>query len=198
MTVFYLIRHGETDYLDRILVGRRPEVHLNANGKAQAKRLADRLARVSFDAIYSSPRERARETAIPLAARLGIEVGILENLNEIDFGEWTGRDFQDLAHDSRWQQFNLVRSCARIPGGELIVDVQQRAVCELERLCVRHPHSNLVVVSHGDVLRGIIAYFAAVPIDLCLRIAVMPASISVIAINNHGPQVLRINDTGDL
>jgi probable phosphomutase (TIGR03848 family) len=198
MTIFYLIRHGNTDYMDRILVGRRPDVHLNAHGRAQAERLADRLERIPIEAIYSSPLERARETAKPLSDRLGIEIGVLENLNEVDFGEWTGRDFQELAGDSRWRQFNLMRSCTRIPGGELVIEVQQRSVCELERLHTRHPHGSVAVVSHGDVLRAVIAYFAAIPFDLFLRIAIMPASISVVAINSHGPAVLRINDTGDL
>jgi probable phosphomutase (TIGR03848 family) len=198
MTTFYLIRHGDTDYLNRTLIGRRPEVHLNAQGRAQAEHLAVRLAHLSIDAIYSSPLERACETATPLANRLGIEIGILKNLNEVDFGEWTGRDFRELAHDPRWQQFNLVRSCSRIPGGELIIEVQHRTVCELERLHARHPHGSIAVVSHGDIIRAAIAYFAAIPFDLFLRISIMPASISVIAINSYGPEVLRINDTGDL
>src|SRR5436305_11011237 len=91
MATFFLIRHGANDLLDRAIAGRLPGVHLNAHGRQQAERLAERLAQEPIRRIYSSPLERARETAQPLADRLGLEMRIAPELNEIDFGDWAGQ-----------------------------------------------------------------------------------------------------------
>ena len=90
MTTFLLIRHALNDYVDKAIAGWTPEVHLNDVGRAQAERLAERLAQAPIAALYSSPLERARETAAPLAKRLGLEVRMCEAFGEIRYGEWTG------------------------------------------------------------------------------------------------------------
>ena len=105
MTKFLLIRHAAHDLLGRALTGRAPGLHLNAQGKLEAERLADRLAVFSISAIYTGPLERARETAEPLSNRLRMELSLAPAFDEIDFGSWTMLPFSDLEQrpdDSRW------------------------------------------------------------------------------------------------
>jgi probable phosphoglycerate mutase len=197
MTLFYLIRHGNTDMVNRTLAGRLPGVHLNAEGEAQAIRLADRLSEVPFEAIYTSPLERTRETAAPLATRLGIEIRISESFNEIDYGAWTGISFADIQENPDWRKYNLFRSGTRIPEGDLMPDVQRRTVRELERLRELFPKGAVAIVAHGDVIKLAIAYFAGIPIDFILRLTISPASVSVVSVEDYGPRIVCVNDTGE-
>jgi probable phosphomutase (TIGR03848 family) len=198
MTTFLLIRHATTDMTDRAVVGWMPNVHLNQKGQEQAERLAGRLAQVPIVAIYSSPLERAFETAAPIAKRLSLQISICEEIGEIQFGDWTGRNFQELDDMSKWKQFNLFRSGTRIPGGELMLEVQARIVVILEQLRERHPSDVVAVVSHGDVVKAAVAHYAGIHLDLFQRIEISPASVSVVVVNDYGPRILRINDTGEM
>ncbi|HEU4565735.1 MAG TPA: histidine phosphatase family protein, partial [Gemmatimonadaceae bacterium] len=172
--------------------------HLAADGRRQAARLAERLAGLPIAALYSSPVERARETAAPLAARLGLPVCDAPGAVEIDFGEWTGRTFEELARDPRWGPFNGFRSATRIPGGELIVETQARVVVELERLRERHPDAVVAVVSHADVIRAALCHYAGIPLDLMLRLEIACASVSVLEVTPYGARILRLNDDGEV
>src|SRR4051812_46385865 len=96
MTKFLLIRHASHDLLGKVLVGRTPGVHLNAKGKMEAERLAQRLGLQTIGAIFTSPSERAQETAWPVAERLGLHARVLPAVDEIDFGEWRGKTFAEL------------------------------------------------------------------------------------------------------
>src|SRR5690242_20290484 len=106
MTTFYLIRHGSNDFYQRGLVGRKPGVHLNDLGRREAIALADALAGEHLDAIFSSPLERCRETAEPLAKKISRPVRVAEALNEVDFGEWTDKTFAELDPQETWKQWN--------------------------------------------------------------------------------------------
>ena len=117
MTKFFLIRHAATETAGKRLSGRKPGVHLNAEGQAQAESLAQRLSGVGISAIYNSPLERAIETAEPLARLLNLDHARCENFLEIDFGRWTGCAVTDLENDPEFKLFNSFRSCTRIPGG---------------------------------------------------------------------------------
>jgi broad specificity phosphatase PhoE len=200
LTTFLLVRHATSDTVGREIAGRRPGVHLNPAGRRQAERLADRVARVAraIDAIYTSPLERARETAAPLAERLGLAPRELIEVNEIDFGEWTGRTFAELQADPRWGAWNAFRSRWRAPGGETIVEVQARMVGAIAALCGRHPGREVVVVSHGDPLKTVLAHFAGAPLDFLPRIELSPASLSVLTITEDRARILGINDTGEI
>jgi probable phosphomutase (TIGR03848 family) len=198
MTTFLLIRHALTDYVDKAIAGWTPDVHLNDVGRAQAERLTERLAQAPIAALYSSPLERARETAAPLAERLGLEVRIREAFGEIRYGEWTGMPLTELAGDQRWLKFNSVRSLTRPPNGETMLEVQSRAIAALEELRDQHPRDMVAVVSHGDVIKAAVIHFAGIPIDFYYRFEISPASVSVVTIDDHAPRLLRINDTGEL
>jgi len=198
MTLVLLICHGTTDWVDRgILAGRSPHVHLNRAGMREVEQLAERLACCPIDAVWSSPLERAIETAAPIAERQTLDVRICEGMTEIDFGDWTGREIRELAEDPQWLQFNHFRSGTRIPGGELIVEVQERMVTAIEQLHRLYPEGLVAAVSHGDVIKSAIAYYAGIPLDLLLRIRISPSSVSVIAIDSDGPEVLGINGLGE-
>jgi probable phosphoglycerate mutase len=193
MTKFLLIRHAANDFLDRTLAGRLPNVCLNATGRQQAERLPDRLAGESIQQIYSSPLERAQETAQPLARRLGLEVRTAPELMELDFGDWTGRAIAEMVALPEWRQYNAFRSGCRIPNGELMIEVQARVVVFMQKLCAQHPGQAIALVSHGDVIKAALMHYLGIPIDFLARFEVGPASVSALTIWDHGPQVHYIN-----
>jgi probable phosphomutase (TIGR03848 family) len=197
-TTVLLVRHGETDWIGRVVAGRLPDVHLNDAGRAQADRLAARLRSLPIRAIYSSPLDRTRETAAPLAAALGLEVRLCDDAIELGFGEWTSRRFADLSDEAAWQRFNTFRSFARAPRGELMPEVQTRIVRALETIAAAHPGEAVALFSHGDVIRAAVAYFVGAPLDLFQRIEIRPASVSTLRLSPDGVSVMGVNDTGDL
>jgi broad specificity phosphatase PhoE len=199
MTTFLLIRHALCDPVGKAIAGRAAGIHLNQVGKDQADRLAVQLDEVAISAVYSSPLERALETAAPFAARKSLPVQIAAPLNEIDFGDWTGRTLSELDGLAEWRAFNSFRSGTRIPGGETMMEVLARATGEVERLQAAHPAPADVValVSHGDVLRGIVCHALGIAPDLLQRIELSPASVSVLVREGAGNRVLLLNATAD-
>jgi probable phosphoglycerate mutase len=193
MTRLYLIRHAATDLLAERIAGRLPAVPLSAAGREEAARLARRLAEREIRAIYSSPQQRARETARFVGDALTLPVQIVEEIDEIDYCDWTGRSFEELAADPQWQAFNRFRSRARIPNGEAMLEVQTRAVGFMERLESLHPAESIAVISHGDVIRAALAFYLGTALDFILRFEIGPASMSVIEIGEHAPIVRCIN-----
>jgi probable phosphomutase (TIGR03848 family) len=193
MTTFALIRHADHALLGHTIVGRAPGVRLSPEGVREAEALAERLEGSSIRALYSSPLERARETAAPIAARLRLEVQIADELNEIDFGEWTNRRLADLHELEEWRRFQIFRSGSLIPGGEAVVEVQARMLRLVERLCARHPGQTVALISHGDVIKATLSHYLGVPLDLFQRIEISPASISIVRLERSGPEVLLIN-----
>jgi probable phosphoglycerate mutase len=193
MTTFLLIRHGMTDAVGKAITGRLPDVHLNEAGRRQADDLPSRLKRWKIDAIYSSPLERALETAAPAARKLGLKVMMSEALSEVDFGEWSGRSLADLDQLPEWRLYNTFRSSTRAPGGELATEVQTRMVEQLTRYSRQHPDQIVAVFSHADAIRLALVHFLGMPIDLMHRIEIRPASISVVRLAEWGPQVLLMN-----
>ena len=195
MTTFLLVRHATCDPVGHRLAGRAPGVHLNAEGRAQATRLAAWLAPVDVAAVYASPLERAQETAAALAAGRGLAVGVDPAFVELDFGAWTGRPIDSLADDPHWRRFNTFRSTTAPPGGEPMLLAQSRAVAGLRALADRHVDATVVIVSHADVLRAVVCHFAGMPLDLLLRIEIAPASVSTLALHAWGPVLLGLNAT---
>ena len=188
-----LIRHGLTDAVGRVMSGRSPGVHLNDVGQQQAASLPGRLAGVPVHAIYSSPLERTRETAQPLADARGLEVQIDARFVEIEYGDWTNRTFASMAADETWRTYNVYRGVSRPPGGEGLVDIQQRVVDGLLDLTMRHPAQTVVIFSHADTLRAVVMYFLSIPIDFVQRVELEPARISVLELGNGAPRVLQVN-----
>lgn len=193
-TTVLLIRHGQTDAVGEWLAGRTEGVPLNQAGRAQAERLRSRLSSVNIAAIYSSPLQRAVETAGPLARERGLRIEPRLELSEVDFGEWNGERFERLATDARWTRFNTCRSMATVPRGERATDVQARVVHVLEDLRIAHPGGTIVCVSHADVIRLAVLYIAGAPVDFIHRFEIAPASVTGLALSEDFPALLHVND----
>lgn len=195
-----LVRHAANDWVGKRLAGWTPGVHLNEEGRRQAQALAERLARlpgeVHICALYSSPLERARETAQPIAERLGLEIQVIEELGEVRYGAWTGRELKELEKEDLWRVVQGWPSGARFPEGESLRAMQCRAVEAVEAIAERLDNKQAaVVVSHSDVIKAIVAHYLGLHLDLFQRIVISPASITAIGLTPGGPRVLCVNDT---
>lgn len=197
MTAFYLIRHGSVAGTDESLAG-RSAVALSDNGRREVQRMAERLRALGLAAIYASPLPRTRETAVEVAKVAAVPVVELEGLSEIELGSWSGRTFEELEKDPLWRRFNSFRSGTSAPGGELMLEVQARAVREVLRLREVHAGARVGLVSHADVLRAVLCYFLGMPLDLALRIEISPASVSLLVLFDDGANVVFVNRTEDL
>ncbi len=186
MTVFHLVRHAEHDLLGRVLTGRMAGVPLNGRGREQAARLARHFAGRAVAAVVSSPVQRAQETAAPIAAALGLEVATDAGLDEIDFGGWTGMTFEALQEAPGWQAWNQFRGTSPTPGGETMVEALGRALRCLARWREAVPDGEVVVVSHQDVLKAVLAHSLGAPLDLMQRIELGAGSCSVLRIFGDG------------
>lgn len=196
-----LVRHGQTPTTGTTLPGRAKGLHLADVGVAQAERAAERIAELSsVDALYTSPLERARETAAPIGRTLGMKPVVDRGLLEADFGEWTGAELKELMKLPEWSTVQRAPSTFRFPGGESFTEMQHRIVGTLERLRTAHPGGTIVCVSHADPIKAAIAHAVGTHLDLFQRIVVSTCSISVIAWPQHGtggsPVVLAVNSTG--
>jgi broad specificity phosphatase PhoE len=196
MTTFLLIRHGETDAVGRSIMGWAPGWHLNENGRRQVERLATRLSKLSIQAVYTSPLERAVETAKAIADAHELEPQPDDDFGEFHAGEWQGVSLEELSRRDDWRRFNTIRSLTRAPGGEIAIETQARVVRKIHELAGRHDGGTVAVVSHGDPLRAGIAYFLGIPLDMLLRFEVHPASLSVVELGEWGSKVLCVNDRG--
>jgi probable phosphoglycerate mutase len=193
VTTFLLVRHAAHDWLGRGLAGRKAGVSLNAQGWLQAEALVQRLAGQAVDAIYASPQPRARQTVAPLAGHRHLKVQVMPAFDEIDFGEWTGAEFARLDGDVQWRQWNEHRASARAPGGEAFAGVCQRAVEGLEVLHERHPNEAVLVASHGDVIKAVLATALRMPLDALEAFEIAPASLSVLEAGEGWQQVRLVN-----
>jgi broad specificity phosphatase PhoE len=191
MTTALLIRHGHVDAIGRRMVGRLPGVNLSTSGLSEVERLRRNLA-LPLDAVYSSPLERARQTAAPLAADRNLEPMPLDGLTEVDFGDWTGLTFDELDRLPAWHLFNARRSIAPVPNGEPAAQVQTRILGVLDQLATRHAGETFAVVSHADVIRAAVLHYAAIPLDDFQRIQIDTASVTAVDVTAT-PQLLAIN-----
>lgn len=196
-----LIRHGVTGATGTRLGGRTP-APLSDRGRRQADAVARRLARsgTTFAAVHASPVVRALETAAPIADRLDLEVEETRGVAEFDYGEWTDRTLKQVRRTNAWRWVQRTPSRFTFPGGESFRQAQQRAVDAVEELVVRYTdRQNVVVVSHADVIKALVAHHAGVPLDLFQRLVISPASLTVLAVPREGdPRLLTMNDTAHL
>jgi broad specificity phosphatase PhoE len=199
VTSFLLIRHALCDPVGKSIAGRMPGIHLNEVGRGQAAALATRLSTLPVAAVWSSPLERAVETAQPLAGILGLPIVQDQRLNEVDFGDWTGRTLIELERMPGWRDFNERRSSTRIPGGEIMGEVVRRSLAMLEE-ARRNPDLTgrlVAVVSHGDVLRSLIAHCIGMDPNTMHRIEIAPASVSILKSEADNWRLLLLNSRED-
>jgi len=196
-TLVLLVRHGQTSTTGVILPGRAPGLHLADKGREEAADVAGRIARLPrVIAVYSSPLERAQETATPIATAAALRVTVEPGLLECDYGEWTGLALKDLRKKPEWKTVQRYPSGFRFPGGESFTEMQARMTGTLARLVAAHPGHTLVAVSHADPIKTAVAHALGTHLDLFQRIAVFTASVTAIAYGPAGPTVLAVNSTG--
>ena len=196
-TLVLLVRHGQTPTTGKILPGRAAGLHLADIGIKQAQVVAERIAGIKkVDAIYASPLERARETAAPIAAALGLRTKIDKGLLECEFGDWTGAELSKLMKLPEWSTVQRAPSTFRFPNGESFTEMQTRMVSAIDRLCAQHRGGVIVCVSHADPIKAAVAHAMGTHIDLFQRIVISTCSVSAVAYTTGGPIVLNVNSTG--
>jgi len=193
-TTFFLVRHASHGLLGHVLTGRMPCIHLAGEGRVQARSLARHFASLGIHAVQTSPRERAEETAHPIAEQAAVECGCAKALDEIEFGAWTGRPFDELRDDPQWQAWNVCRSLARPPGGETMAEVQQRVMDHLRRVQSEFPDGRLVLVSHGDVIKAALLRILDVTVDAVSTFEIAPASVSTVVMGRRNAKVVSVNE----
>ncbi|MCC7355200.1 MAG: MSMEG_4193 family putative phosphomutase [Anaerolineae bacterium] len=199
MTQLYLIRHALTDWVSNgQLAGWTPGIHLNEEGHKQAESLAQRLEPIPLAAIYSSPLERALETAQAIAGPRNLTVQTRDGVGEVRYGEWTARPLKELSKSDTWLAVQVYPSGTRFPGGETLREAQARAVTEIDAICQTHPKDAVAVVSHADVIKAVVAHYLGLHLDLFQRIVISPASITIVHFGRLGPWLIRLNETGPL
>ncbi|QCR44268.1 histidine phosphatase [Curtobacterium sp. SGAir0471] len=207
MATVLLVRHGRTTAnATGVLAGRTAGVALDRVGREQADRAAERIAPIPLAALVTSPLERCRQTARALLARQqgNPDVRVERAITEADYGDWQGRKLADLAEEPLWRTVQVNPSAVVFPGGESMQTMQSRAVAAIRRIdaeveAAHGPTAVWVAVSHGDIVKSVLADALGMHLDLFQRIAVGPASVSVVRYGEHRPEVVATNtDSGDL
>jgi broad specificity phosphatase PhoE len=193
VTVLLLIRHGETEWLGKRLAGRLPDIHLNAAGRAQAETLAAMLRPIPLEAVFSSPLERAMETAEPAARAAGKPILTDPRLQEVDFGELAGKPFTELRGMPIWQDVHHTPAMVRYPGGESLTEAQARAVRLVEEIRGGERTGVVALFTHADTIRLTLAHFLQMPLAAYHSLIADPASVSVLFIDRKTVRVAGMN-----
>lgn len=192
MTTLLLIRHGENDYTGKRLIGRLPGVHLNQRGREEAQSVADLLKTQPLAAIYSSPLERALETAEPLSRNLSLNVKPNTGLMEVDFGDWQGLTATQMRRRKLYLLIQEKPSLVRFPNGESYSEAQQRIMRALLEIASTHAvDASIACFSHCDIIRLAVAGFINLPLDAFQRLTVQTGSLTVVELD-HGMGSLRM------
>jgi probable phosphoglycerate mutase len=195
MPILLLIRHGENDYTKKHkLAGRLPGVHLNERGQEQAQSLAEALKDVPIKAIYSSPLERAVETATPIAKARRLGLQIEKGLLETNVGRWQGRSLASLRLQKHWKVVQQAPSRAQFPEGETFYELQTRVAAALDAIVRKHkPRDIIACVFHADPIKLAIAHYIGLPLDNFQRLSCDTGSITALAIGEMGVTLIRSN-----
>jgi probable phosphomutase (TIGR03848 family) len=207
MATVLLVRHGRsTANVSGILTGRQRGVHLDEKGREQAEATAARIAAVPLAGVVSSPLERCKETASAIAKAQPDQPAVVteRGLVEADYGAWQGRPIKELAKEKLWRTVQRQPSAVTFPEGEELAAMSARAVAAVRRHDARFTadhgeHAVWVAVSHGDVIKAILADALGLHLDQFQRLHVDPASVSVIHYGTDSAMVLQSNShAGDL
>lgn len=224
MTRVLLVRHGRTTAnASGVLAGRLPNIHLDATGREQAVTVGRALKDAGVTHLFTSPLTRTVETTDLIVGEIGSDVPVVHEpgVAECDYGDWTGRALSELGGDPLWPLVQDHPSAVTFPGGESMRDAQVRAVnavrarlAEIQVLvataasevsesvdveqATQAAAPVMVIVSHGDVIKSILADALGLHLDLFQRIVVDPGSVSIIDYTTKRPMVVAMNLTGSL
>jgi probable phosphomutase (TIGR03848 family) len=196
MPLLLLIRHGENDFVKTgKLPGRLPGIHLNERGKKQAEALAEALRDVPIKAIYSSPLERALETAEPIAKARNLPILQEPGLRDSDVGKWQGKSLKVLRLTNAWKVVQNAPSRFQFPEGESFIDLQTRIANALENIIRKHnkPKHIVAAVFHADPIKLAVSHFLGLPLDHFQRLGCDTGSVAVLYVNELGAHLLKLN-----
>lgn len=196
MPTLLLIRHGENEYVKTgKMAGRLPGVHLNERGQKQAQALGEALKDVPIKAIYSSPLERAQETAKPIADARKLQININPNLLDTDVGKWQGKSLKVLRLYKSWKIVQNSPSRFQFPVGESFLDLQRRIANALEEIVRKHnkPHDIVAVVFHADPIKLAVSHFLGLPLDNFQRLSCDTGSLTAIYASESGANLVKLN-----
>lgn len=197
-----LIRHAHSSAnLAGILSGRLPNVHLTEKGLTQSQELAERLGQFPVAQLRISPMERCFETIEPWLNKYALKGDSMleplfdEQLTEVDYGKWSGKKLSVLSKKSLWRTVQESPSRMYFPEGEGIAHMQARAMTSVHEAISTKRRGAVIIVSHGDVIKSILASCLGMHLDEFQRIIVDPASISLVDFTTIKPRVLLMNDS---
>ena len=171
----------------------RSQVPLGADGIQQIKKIAPLIATLELDGIYTSPLRRAVQTAKVVAAATKLPICKSEGLNEIAFGAWTGRHFDELIDNELYRRFIKSPAKTLLPGGETISDVQRRGLKVIDEAAQRVPGGRFLFVSHGDVIRTILCHYMKLPLHEYRRLRVDNGSLSALQTERRWAEIKYVN-----
>lgn len=203
MTLVILVRHAHSTANGLgILAGRTEGVHLSALGKMQAKKLSTRLGEIPLKAFRSSPQARCQETIDPWVKYRQKSISYSkpslvfdEDLAEVDYGLWSGKKLRALSRDPLWKIIQKSPSQVIFPDGEGLLAMQERSMKSLHAALAQRGRGHVLLVSHGDVLKSIVASALNMHLDEFQRIVIDPASISILDFSGEKTRVLLLNDS---
>ena len=195
MPLLLLIRHGENEFVKTgKMAGRLPGVHLNERGHKQAQELANALESVPLRAIYSSPLERAIETAEPIAKGRKMKIQLRPELMDNDIGKWEGRTLKQVRRIKKWRLVQQSPSRFRFPEGESFLETQVRIASCLDEIVASHKPKDIVaVVFHADPIKLAIANLIGLPIDNFQRLGCDTGSITTVYAGEGSAHLMRMN-----
>lgn len=192
MTKIFLIRHGMCDHVGKYIAGRMKGISLNSVGCKQVETLAEKIKNIPISCIFTGPLERVVETAEIIGEKVNVKPIISKELDEVDYGSWTGAAFEKLSGKPLWNDFNNAHGSVRIPDGEMMSDVQVR-MCSFIEEKRRLLNGNIIIVSHGDPIKTVIAHYIGIQLNSMEKILIDTASVTVLISGNRGVVLECVN-----
>jgi len=197
MARIVLLRHAHSVANEKnLLAGRTAGISLSKTGKEQAKDLISRLGTIQFDEVAISPLQRCRETIDPWLTSTGAKSRIVvdESVSEVDYGSWSGKTLSSLRRKAQWKIVQDFPSQMTFPEGESLLEMQGRALSGFYRLNAVTGKGPRLLVSHGDVIKSIVAHCLGMHLDQFQRLVIEPASLTIIDTDSGTSRLVRFND----
>ena len=197
MARIVLLRHAHSVANEKnLLAGRTPGIALSKSGRDQALQLVNRLGAITFDEIAVSPMQRCRETIDPWLTSSDVKSRVVtdDSISEVDYGSWSGKSLASLRRKSQWKVVQDFPSQMVFPEGESLLEMQGRALSGFYRLNSVKGKGPRLLVSHGDVIKSIVAHCLGMHLDQFQRLVIEPASITIIDTDNGMSRLVRFND----
>ena len=198
-TQLYLIRHGEVEEsYHKVFGGCRIDMALSPRGHRQAQALSDWLGDTKLHAIYASPMQRVKQTMAPLLARREVEATIMEDLREIDFGDWTGYTWDGIKEHFGISAFDWleVLETTGIINGESARHLIERVRPCLLQVLQDNPHRTAAIVCHGGIIRVMLAILLELPLTKMAHFNIEYGSVTVVELlpeRKHAVEIELLN-----